>query len=137
MVETYSNNIVVAANSSVPFNNISILKGCTASKNSPGTIELNKCGVYKITFSVSAVANEVGSIVFEMLQNGIIKPQTVVSETSANTTSIHSMSFTTFVQVPGNNSKCDSCTSPVTIDILNAGVGVTLNTVDLVIDKVC
>ena len=46
MLEIYSENITVGANSPIPFNNVSIKKGCTAVLSAPATVQFNKCGVY-------------------------------------------------------------------------------------------
>lgn len=49
MLEAYSNNIAVATNSAIPFNNVTIEKGCTAKIESSATISLNKTGVYMVS----------------------------------------------------------------------------------------
>ena len=48
MIEVFSNNITVDANAVIPFNNISIKKGCTAVLSAPSTIQINKRGVYML-----------------------------------------------------------------------------------------
>ena len=57
MLEAYSTNIEVGADSFVPFNSTSLIKGCTATKPSADTINLNKCGVYMVEVDASAAAS--------------------------------------------------------------------------------
>ena len=49
MLQAYSLNVEVAADGIIPFNNVAIDKGCAESLSGVGTVELNKCGVYRIT----------------------------------------------------------------------------------------
>jgi hypothetical protein len=135
MIEAYSKNVTVTTNSTIPLNNVAIDKGCGVSING-STITFNKCGVYKVTVSASTIATVIGVISFQLFKNGIAQTQAGTSETASDTTSLHSMSFTTFVQVPVNNCRCDSCTSPTTVNIVNTGVGTTYNNVDVVVDKI-
>jgi hypothetical protein len=116
-------------------NNIAIDKGCGVSING-STITFNKCGVYKVVVSASALATVSGLISFQLFKNGVAQVQAIASNTASDATSSHNMSFTTFVQVPVNNCRCDSCTSPTTVNIVNTGVGATYGNVDVVVDKI-
>lgn len=135
MIEAYSKNVTVTTNSTIPLNNIAIDKGCGVSING-STITFNKCGVYKVVVSASALATVSGLISFQLFKNGVAQVQAIASNTASDATSSHSMSFTTFVQVPVNNCRCDSCTSPTTVNIVNTGVGATYGNVDVVVDKI-
>jgi len=57
MLEAYSLNVAVSANSNVPFNSTSLQKGCTVTRTAPDTFVLNKCGVYMVSVDASAAAS--------------------------------------------------------------------------------
>ena len=79
MTEAYCSNAVVGANSPIPFNNISIQKGCTSILSAPGTIQLNKKGVYMVDVNTSAIAgvsaNQCRKCVYLRLRCRIPLPQ--------------------------------------------------------------
>ena len=94
MLEAYSINVSVGANSPIPFNAVSVEKGCTAILSSPTTIELNKAGVYMVACDVStATANTI-----QLSKDGVLQAQAQSTGTSP--------SFTTLVQVDKNNTNC-------------------------------
>ena len=123
MIEAYSTNLTVAANSFIPFNSTSVIKGCTATKPSVDTINLNKCGVYMVSCDVSAAA----STTIQLFKDGVAQPQ-------AQSTG-QSPSFVTLVQVDHNN-LCCACDSPTTIQVRNTVAG-TLTDANIVVTKVC
>ena len=99
MIQTYSKNISVTTNTAIPFNSTSVLKGCTAEKTGISTITLNKAGVYLVSFDSSVIGTSGGTITFQLSKNGTLMPEATTSETASDTTSLHSMSFETLVQV--------------------------------------
>lgn len=123
MLEAYSLNVAVEADSYVPFNSTSIIKGCTATKPSADTINLNKCGVYMVSVDASAEA----STTLQLYKDGVAQPQ-------AQSTGL-TPSFTTLVQVDKNNSCC-ACSSPTTIQIQNS-TATTLTDVNITVTKIC
>lgn len=123
MLEAYSIGVSVAADSVVPFNSVSIEKGCTAKLASPTSIELNKCGVYMV--AVDAVASAATTL--QLTKDGIAQPQAQATGTNP--------SFTTLVQVPTNNSCC-ACASPVTLQVANSDA-VALTNANIVVTKLC
>lgn len=122
MVEAYSLNVTVGANSNIPFNSTSLIKGCTATHPSPDTFELNKCGVYMVSVDISTTT----STTVQLYKNGVAQPQ-------AQSTGL-SPSFITLVQVTENNSNCP-CSSPTVIQVRNTVAG-TLTDANIVITKV-
>ena len=136
MIESYSQNVTVLADSAIPFNSTSIQKGCTSIKSGTTTFELNKCGVYMVSFDVSVIATEIGEISIQLRKDGVLQPQAITEVTAADTTSIHPLSFVTLVQVKDNNS-CKCCDGGVTIEIVNTGVGITASQANVVITKIC
>ena len=122
MLEAYSTNIEVGADSFVPFNSTSLIKGCTATKPSADTINLNKCGVYMVEVDASAAA----STTLQLYKDGVAQPQ-------AQSTGV-TPSFTTLVQVDKNNSCC-ACSSPVSLQVMNT-TAATLTDANIVVTKV-
>ena len=123
MLEAYSSNIAVTVDSAIPFNSVSIEKGCTARLTSPTTIELNKCGVYMVSCDVSTTT----ATTIQLSKDGVLQPQAISTGTSP--------SFTTLVQVDKNNSCC-ACSSPVVLRVINTVAG-TLTDANIVVTKLC
>ena len=121
MLEAYSINIAVGADAPIPFNSISVEKGCTAVLQSPTTIQLNKCGVYMISFDGTASA----STTVQLSKNNVLQAQ-------AQSTGTHT-SFVTLVQVTENNTCCP-CTSPTLISFMNTDA-VTFTNANVVVTK--
>lgn len=108
MLEAYSENVTVDADNAIPFNSVSINKGCAEDLSSSATIELNKRGVYFVSFDSSlATATTV-----QLFKDGIARPQAQSTGTTPN--------FKTIVQVGQNNCAC-ACTSPTILQIKNVG----------------
>ena len=124
MLEAYSVNVAVGANANIPFNSTSLIKGCTATKPSADTINLNKCGVYMVECDASTAT----STTIQLYKDGVAQPQ-------AQSTGGSSLSFVTLVQVDKNNSCC-ACASPVSIQIENTGAAATFTDINIVITKV-
>lgn len=123
MLEAYSSNIAITADTPIPFNAVSVEKGCTARLTSPTTIELNKCGVYMVAVDVSAAA----ATTIQLSKDGVLQPQAISTGSSP--------SFVTLVQVPTNNSCC-ACSSPVVLNVMNTAA-TTLTDANIVVTKVC
>ena len=123
MLQAYSLNVEVAADGIIPFNNVAIDKGCAESLSGVGTVELNKCGVYRITVDGTASA----ATTVQISKNGTPLPY-------AQATGTH-IAFDTFIQVDKNNCKCNACSSPVTIQVLNSAA-ITFINVNITVNKV-
>ena len=123
MLEAYSVNVTVGANSAIPFNSVSIEKGCTARLTSPTTIELNKCGVYMVAVDASSAT----ATTIQLSKDSILQPQAQSTGTSP--------SFVTLVQVDKNNTCC-ACSSPVILRVFNTIAG-TLTDANITITKIC
>ena len=124
MLEAYSLNVEVAANTAIPFNNISLKKCSDAVLSGVSTIQLNKCGVYKVCCNASSAA----SATIQLYKNGVAQPQAQSTGTSN--------AFTTLVQVPTNNCGCP-CSSPVEIQVLNTGdASATFTDANITVEKI-
>lgn len=122
MLEVYSTEVEVAADSAVPFQNVSLKKGCTAELSGSNTITLNKCGVYMVSCDASAEA----STTLQLYKDGIAQPQ-------AQSVGV-TPSFVTLVQVSDNNSCCP-CASGVSLQIINT-TATTLTNVNVSVTKI-
>lgn len=123
MLEAYSTDLNVTANSFIPFNNVTVEKGCTAVLTSPATVSLNKCGVYMVNVGVSAAAAET----IQLYKDGVAIP----GATSTGTSPF----FSKLVQVDRNNGPC-ACQSPTNIQVM-AENATTLTDARITVTKVC
>lgn len=136
MLEAYSKNQTIPATTGIlPFNSITLKKGCTAELNGVSSIQLNKCGVYEITLNINGLASTAGDVTVAMTKNGVPQPQATRSLVGQTTTEGFSLPITTLVQVNDNNS-CRCCDSPTIIQFLNEGVA-WVGDVDVVVTKLC
>lgn len=135
MLEAYSTNVTVASDSSIPFNNVTIEKGCTAVLSAASSIQLNKAGIYMISVDAAGVPSEAGIMSIQLSKDGILQPQ-AQSAVTGETTDTSNMSFVTLVQVKENNT-CSCCTSPTVCRVVNTGVAATYNIVNIVVTKLC
>lgn len=124
MLEAYSLNVTIPANSAITFNNVTLKKGCTAELLGNGTIQLNKCGIYMIECDASSAA----STTIQLFKDNVAQSQAQSTGSS--------LSFTTLVQVTENNSCCP-CTSPTVIQVKNVGTASsTFTDANIVVTKV-
>lgn len=123
MLEAYSLNVAVDANSPIPFNNVALEKGCTAVLASPATIQFNKCGVYMVECDVSTAT----STTIQLFKDGVAQAQAQSTGTSP--------SFTTLVQVDHNNNNC-ACASPTYAQIRSTGA-TTFTDANVTVTKIC
>ena len=122
MLEAYTLNTAVGADSFVPFNSIAYKKGCSAETSGTSSISLNKCGVYLVTAGGSASA----PTTIQLYKNGIAQPQ---SQRTGE-----SVSFSTYVTVEENNTPCP-CTSPTVLQVFNTDA-VTFTDFSIVVEKI-
>lgn len=138
MIEAYSNNITVGAALPIPFNDVSVLKGCTVEQQNVTTFIFNKRGIYNV--SVDATGNTSGTsgnIVLQLYKNGIAQPQAFTSAASTAVADVESLNFDTLVQVEDDNLPCCCAKKPTTIQIQNTGVETQFGHVNIVITKIC
>ena len=123
MLEVYTTNIEVTADTPIPFNNIVVKKGCTVTESAPATIQLNKCGVYMVSVDASASAETT----VQLYKDGVALPQAQSTGTS--------LSFVSLVQVDHNNSNC-CCSSPTNLQLVNT-TAATFDNVNVCVTKIC
>lgn len=73
MLELYSLNINVEENGSIPFNNINIAKGMTAVHSAPGTVLLNKAGIYMVSVSASITPEATGDVSIQLAKDNVLQ----------------------------------------------------------------
>lgn len=122
MIQAYSQNITVNAMQAIPFNSVSLKKGCTVEQSGNTTFALNKCGVYEVSCGVSAAASET----IQLYKDGVPVQEAQRTGTSPN--------FVTLVQVDKNNCACNACDSPVTLQVMSV-TDATLADASIVITK--
>jgi len=118
MIEAYSNNIDVAAGSSIPLNNVSLQAGSTVTLVGASTVRLNCPGIYCISMDGYAEPSEAGDVTIQLVKDGINLTQAVSTFTGATGDS-NTFHFDAKVKIP-----CQ-CAVPSEIQFLNSGVGVT------------
>ena len=122
MLEVYSTNIDVTADTAIPLNNVSFKKGCTATLSGTSTIALNKCGVYMVSCDSSASAETT----IQLYKNGVALPQAQGTGTNP--------SFVTLISVDENNTCCP-CSAPVNLQVMNT-TAATFDNVNVVVTKI-
>ena len=138
MLESYSVNITVPEGGIIPFNSPVLDKGCTAVQRGTGVIALNKCGVYRVTVSVSGSVTgaAAANIQIGLIKDGVLQPASVQEANSTAATDIVNITFSTLVQVSHNNSNC-CCSQPVNIQVVNSGAEALFTHANITVDKIC
>lgn len=113
MIQAYSENITVPFGSAIPFNNVSKLKGCDQTLRSPGTVEIDRCGVYSV--KVNGNIDATGEVTVQLYQDGVAIPE---AQATMNLTAgtLTNFSFDTLVTVDRNNTRC-CCSSPTLLQV--------------------
>lgn len=130
MIELYSNNVVAATNASVPFNTITLKKGCSTVESGTSSVNLRQNGIYLVSVNASALAQAAGDVSIQLYVNGQAQPQAFASATGT-TTDIVNLSFMTLVQV------CDCNCKPTVLTVMNTAQTATFDNVNLVAYKIC
>lgn len=133
MIEAYSENITVAADSAIPLETTALKAGCSVARNGSASFHFNRAGIYEVTCSATVTASAAGLIAIQLVKDQVPQPQSVAGTTAADTTSSHAMSFSTLVRVTPQNC-CDSV--PVNVFVKNIGVAAVFDTIDVVVKKV-
>ena len=121
MIQAFSVNTTVGANEAIPFNSTQTLKGCGVSHDSPTTYEIRKCGLYLLLIDASAATD----FTIEVYVNGI--PQAATVRTGTNASIAHT------IIVPNNSSRCNKCSSPTIVQLMNIGAETTFTAVNSVL----
>lgn len=122
MIEAYSKNINVATNAAIPFNNISLIKGCSTQLEGTSTILLNKRGIYEVKISgIATSATAADIITIQLQKDGVLIPQAISAYTVSDANAVGAIGFTTLIQVPQDNNCNCPCSIPTRISVINTG----------------
>ena len=99
MLQIYSDNLAVAANTVFPFNNVILDKGCAENLSAPATVQLNKQGVYLIEMDGFATPDAATEVSIQLYVNGVAQPQAITSFMGTSVTATDTFGFKTFVRV--------------------------------------
>ena len=136
MLQVYSSNLIVDANTVFPFNNVVIDKGCGEALSAPATIQLNKAGIYLVEMDGFATPDAATEVSVQLMVNGVAQPQAISSFVPAAITDTRTFGFKTFVRVLENNCPCNCLTSPTTIQFMNGETALSEAHINVVITKI-
>lgn len=136
MLQVYSNNLAVTANTVFPFNNVVIDKGCAENLSAPATIQLNKSGVYLVEMDGFATPDAATEVSVQLIVNGVAQPQAISTFVPAAITDTRTFGFKTFVRVLENNCPCNCLTSPTTLQFMNGDTAISDAHINVVITKI-
>ena len=136
MLQVYSDNLTVAANTAFPFNNVVVDKGCAETLNAPATIQLNQRGIYLIEMDGYASPSATTEVTIQLIVNGVAQPQAISSFMSADETDIKAFGFKTFVRVLENNCQCNCLASPTSLQFMNGETALDDAHINVVITKI-
>ena len=136
MLQVYSSNLAVTANTVFPFNNVVVDKGCAESVSAPATIQLNKQGVYLVEMDGFATPDAATEVSVQLIVNGVAQPQAISTFVPAAITDTRTFGFKTFVRVLENNCPCNCLTSPTTLQFMNGDTALSDAHINVVITKI-
>lgn len=136
MLQIYSTNLAVEANSVFPFNNVVLDKGCGENLSAPATIQLNKQGIYLVEMDGFATPDAATEVSVQLYINSVAQPQAISSFVPASVTDARTFGFKTFVRVLENNCQCNCLTSPTTLQFMNGDTALSDAHINVVITKI-
>lgn len=136
MLQVYSTNLAVDANTVFPFNNVVVDKGCAEALSAPATIQLNKMGVYLVEMDGFATPDAATEVSIQLFVNGVAQPQAISSFVPASITDTRTFGFKTLVRVLENNCNCNCLTSPTTLQFMNGTTAISDAHINVVITKI-
>ena len=135
MLQAYSSNLTVAANTAFPFNNVIVDKGCAETLSAPASIQLNQRGVYLVEVDGYATGGAAATGTTQLYVNGVARPE-AISSYAAAAGDVSNFGFKTFVQVTENNCQCNCFSSPTVLQVLNGEADLTEAHINVVVTKI-
>ena len=136
MLQVYSDNLAVTANTVFPFNNVVIDKGCAENLSAPATIQLNKAGIYLVEMDGFATPDAATEVSVQLVVNGVAQPQAISTFMPATVTDTRTFGFKTFVRVLENNCPCNCLTAPTTLQFINGTTALSDAHINVVVTKI-
>ena len=136
MLQVYSDNLTVDANTVFPFNNVVVDKGCAEALSAPATIQLNQRGIQLVEMDGYATPDAATEVTVQLMVNGVAQPQAISSFVPASVTDARTFGFKTFVRVQENNCPCNCLASPTTLQFMNGDTAISEAHINVVITKI-
>lgn len=125
MLQVYSSNLTVDANTPFSFNNVYADKGCGEALSAPASIQLNKRGIYLVEMDGFATPDAATEVSVQLYVNNVPQPQAISTFVPAAVTDTRTFGFKTFVRVLENNCNCNCLTSPTVLQFMNGDTALT------------
>lgn len=119
MLQVYSSNLAVEANSPFVFNNVVLDKGCGERLNGTSSIALERRGVYLVEMDGFATPDAATEVSIQLYVNNIAQPQAITTFVPTAVTDTRTFGFKTFVRVVENNCNCNCLSSPTILTFVN------------------
>ena len=136
MLQAYSSNIEINANSAIPFNNIVVDKGNAESLAAPATIEINQRGVYLVKLDGFGTGAAAGEMAIQLYVNGVAQPQAQGQFSTAAGETVN-FSFNTLLQVANNNCNCNCYSKPTVLQVIPTEQSLTDGFANIVVTRLC
>ena len=137
MLQLYSDGLTVAAGATIPLNNVTYAKGCSAT-SSGGTILLNKRGVYLVTVDAYGAVAAAGNFGVQIAVNGVPRRDAINQATATAVGDLVSAKTQAFVTVAQSDCPCNCTSAPTTVQIINpSDVGATDAHYNVTVSKLC
>ena len=136
MLQVYSSNATVAANTAYSLDNVVLDKGCAENTSGTSTIALQRKGVYLVKCDGFCTPSSAGPVTTQLYVNGVAQPQAISSFTGTTST-IGEFAFSTTIQVTENNCNCNCTSSPTLLQFINGDTPVESAHINVVVTKLC
>lgn len=141
MLQVYSNDITVTIPvdgvAFVPFNSVAISKGCDSRLVAPGTVQIDRQGVYPASVTGSIASPTAGDYLIQLYENGMPRPETL-KRVTLTADAYASFAADDLVTVAKNNMQCCCYTSPATVQVgvsaVDAAAPVTVNVANIALE---
>jgi len=136
MLQAYSSNLTLTANTPIPFNNVVIDKGNSVKLVAPATVEIEQRGVYLVKVDGFGTGSAAGDETIQLYVNGVAQPQAQSQFTTA-AGDIFNFEFNTLIQVKSNNCNCNCYTSPTILQVYVGDQDLTEGFANILVSKLC
>lgn len=136
MLQLFSSNLTVEANTPFSFNNVALEKGCGIQLSAPATIQFDHRGLYLIEMDGFATPDAVTEVSIQLTVNGVAQPQAISTFVPAAITDTRTFGFKTVIQVSENNCKCNCLSSPTIIQFMNGDTALSDAHINVVVTQI-
>lgn len=136
MLQVYSSNLAVEANSPFVFNNVVLDKGCGERLNGTSSIALERRGVYLVEMDGFATPDAATEVSVQLYVNNVAQPQAITTFVPAAVTDTRTFGFKTFVRVTENNCNCNCLSSPTILTFVNGATPLSDAHINVVVTQI-